>query len=339
MEPQATFRGTSVLVTGGAGFIGSHLADALVEAGAAVTILDDLSTGTRANLASCSAARLIEASILDESALEGALEGAEAVVHLAAIPSVPRSVHEPLRSHAVNATGTLLLLEACRRRSIRRVVYAATASSLGEAGAGPGGGGRPREPQSPYAVAKLAGESYGRVYHALHGVEFVALRFFNVFGPRQRLRGAYSNVIPAFLDAALHRRPATVYGDGTQTREFTCVSDVVRAILLAIRAPSLGGLTIDVGSGRLVSVLELADAIRAATGMPLALRHAAPRPGDLRSVASDPAPARDRLDFAASVGLEAGLAATAAWFRESSAAGPGVGGGRSVLAAGGGAAP
>jgi len=197
-----------VVVTGGAGFIGSHLVDALLAKNHSVTIIDDLSTGSEENLVAASAARFIRASVLDERRLDEALEGANAVFHLAAIPSVLRSIRDPLRSHAVNATGTLMVLEACRRVRISRIVYAASSSAQGDLGNQPRSEWLAGRPRSPYAVAKYAGELYGAIYHTIHGMEVISLRYFNVYGPRQRLRGEYSNVIPAFLAAALRGRPA-----------------------------------------------------------------------------------------------------------------------------------
>lgn len=205
-----------VVVTGGAGFIGSHIAEALLELGYPVTILDDLSTGDPRNLVSarCKGVELVQGSILDEQVVDRALSGADAVFHLAAIPSVPRSIDEPLLSHEVNSTGTLKLLEACRRKGIRRIVYAASTSAQGDLGDRPRSEAISGRPKSPYAVAKFTGELYGYVYHAIHGLEVATLRFFNVYGPRQRLRGAYTSVIPHFLVSGLRGEPVAINGDG-----------------------------------------------------------------------------------------------------------------------------
>lgn len=305
-----------VVVTGGAGFIGSHLTEALLDRGFFVTVLDDLSTGYKSNLAKAHGVRLIIGSILDqEGALRDAMEGADAIFHLAAVASVPRSVKEPLLSHAINSTGTLMVLEEARRAGVKRVVYAASSSAIGDIG------DRPRTetlfamPKSPYAVAKYTGELYGNVYYHIHGLEVVCLRYFNVYGPRQRPRGPYSNVIPAFFKAGLQYAPATIYGDGTQTRDFTYVTDVVRATILALDAKGVAGLTINIGSGRSVSVLELANAVGMALGRSLELRYAPERPEEIRHMRVDPMLAEQLLGFVATAKLQDGLREIAEWFR------------------------
>jgi nucleoside-diphosphate-sugar epimerase len=304
--------GRRLVVTGGAGFIGSHLTEALLGRGDLVTVIDDLSSGFRENLPA--AATFIEGSILDAAILAQGMVGAEGIFHLAAVPSVPRSIREPLLSHAANATGTLMVLEAARCAGVRRVVYAASSSAQGEMGDRPRTETMSGRPRSPYAVAKYSGELYGHVYNDIHGLEVVSLRYFNVYGPRQHLRGAYTNVIPGFLAAALRGTTATVFGDGKQTRDFTFVGDVVRATLLALDAVDARGHTINVGSGRSVTVAELVDEVSAAVGRSLRVTHAPARPEDVRYMQVDGSLADRLLGFTGSVTLSEGLRVTAEWF-------------------------
>jgi UDP-glucose 4-epimerase len=306
---------THVVVTGGAGFIGSHLVDALLAQHYSVTILDDLSTGFEENLADASAARFIAGSVLNEQRLDEALQGADTVFHLAAIPSVPRSIRDPLLSHAVNATGTLMVLEACRRARVSRVVYAASSSAQGELGDRPRSEWLLGRPRSPYAVAKYTGELYGAVYHAIHGIQVVSLRYFNVYGPRQRLRGPYSNVIPSFLAAGLRGRPALIYGDGLQTRDFTYVEDVVQATLLAMNAASAPGNTINVGPGCPVTIRDLANMVGRVLKCSMTIQYAAARAEDVYHMCADQTLARELLGFYPSTAIEDGLRNTAAWLR------------------------
>jgi len=306
-----------VVVTGGAGFIGSHISEALLELGYPVTILDDLSTGDSRNLVSALAkgGELVQGSILDEQVLERALSRADAVFHLAAIPSVPRSIAEPLLSHEVNSTGTLKLLEACRRKGVRRIIYAASTSAQGDLGDRPRSEAISGRPKSPYAVAKFTGELYGYVYYAIHGLEVATLRYFNVYGPRQRLRGAYTSVIPHFLVSGLRGEPVAIYGDGLQTRDFTYVADVVSASILALKSPAAPGRTINVCSGRSIAIRELADIIARVLGVPLSIRFASERAEDVRNVRGDPTLGNELLGFEARTSLEEGISKTAEWFR------------------------
>ncbi|WP_246456543.1 NAD-dependent epimerase/dehydratase family protein [Nocardioides mesophilus] len=221
------------VVTGGAGFIGAHLARTLRERGAKVVVIDDLSSGRLANLSGCDV-EFLEASILDRPMLDTALGGADVVVHLAAIPSVPRSVANPLASHHANATGTLEVLEASRRAGVRQVVLASSSSVYGASAVMPKQEDMPTAPLSPYAVSKLATEAYAIAYHHCYGLDVLPFRFFNVFGPLQPAGHAYAAVIPAFVDAALAGRPLPVQGGGEQTRDFTYVGSVVRVIADAV---------------------------------------------------------------------------------------------------------
>ena len=313
--------GEHVLVTGGAGFIGSHLSEALLARGHRVTVLDDLSTGRAANLAQATGVRLLVGSVVDQETLRQAMSGVSVVFHLAAVPSVPRSVKEPLLSHQANATGTLTVLETARECGVERVVYAASSSAIGEVGDISRTETLAAHPRSPYAVAKYAGELYGRVYWEIHRLPVVSLRYFNVYGPRQHLRGAYSNVIPAFVAAALQGTPATIYGDGTQTRDFTYVADVVHSTLLAAEVQGVAGLTINVGPGNPVSIRSLAEAVAVACGRRLAVDFAPRRPEDVHDMKADTALARQLLGFVPSTPMSEGLAATAAWFAAAYAGG------------------
>lgn len=306
-----------IVVTGGAGFIGSHLTEALLKEGYSVTVIDDLSTGYETNLSRASGADFVNGSILDQTGiLRPAMKDADAVFHLAAIASVPRSVKDPLLSHSVNATGTLMVFDEALRAGVKRVVFASSSSSVGDVGDRPRTESLYAVPQSPYSVAKYSGELYAKVYSHIHPIDIVSLRYFNVFGARQRLRGPYSNIIPVLFEAGYRDSTVTVYGDGEQTRDFTYIDDIVRGNLLALGAEDVAGLTINIGSGRSVSVLYLARAVEKILGRSLKIRHAAQRPEDIRHIRVDSELATAKLGFSAETQLEDGLAATADWFRD-----------------------
>jgi UDP-glucose 4-epimerase len=276
------------VVTGGAGFIGSHLVEALLERGHHVRVVDNFCTGDRANLAGVAAdIELIEADIRDETAVTVAVDGAEVVYHQAALPSVPRSVADPITSHAACATGTLNVLQAARSSGVRRVVYAASSSAYGNSVRLPKRESDPTNPLSPYAVAKLAGEHYCKAFHEVYGLETVRLRYFNVYGPRQSPDSPYAAVIPKFLEAMLANRPPTVYGDGTQSRDFTFVADAVQANLLAAEAPSAPGNVYNVACGERTSLLELIDQINALLGTSIQPVLQPARKGDVQHSQAD----------------------------------------------------
>ncbi|MBI4543851.1 MAG: SDR family oxidoreductase [Gemmatimonadetes bacterium] len=309
------------LVTGGAGFIGSHLAEELVNAGHRVVVLDDFSTGTRENLATVlEALELVEGSIVDPEVCARASAGADVVFHQAALPSVPRSVREPHTTHEVNATGTLNLLVAARDAGVRRVVYAGSSSAYGNAPELPKREDMEAAPLSPYAASKLAGEMYCRAFYEAYGLETVVLRYFNVFGPRQDPASQYAAVVPRFVSAALAGAPPVIYGDGEQTRDFTFVANVVRANLQAAAAAGVGGEIFNIASGERISVNELWRRIRELTGAELEPVHEPPRAGDVRdSLASlDKA---ERLDYQPAVGLSEGLERTIEFFAAAPARG------------------
>jgi UDP-glucose 4-epimerase len=307
----------TALVTGGAGFIGSHLVDALAGAGYRVTVLDNLSTGSLANLeAAAGRVRLVQADLRDPDAVADAVAGCEVVFHLAAVVSVPKTTEDPLGSAAVNETGSLLLLEAARVARVRRVVFASSSAVYGDEPTLPKREEMPPKPLSPYAVQKLAVEHYLKVYNDLFGLESVSLRFFNVFGPRQDPSSPYSGVISIFMARAMDGTPPTLHGDGSQTRDFVFVGDVVDGLIAAAGAADAPGRVFNIGTGGGVSIRRLWEVIALISGSTSDPAYGPKRAGDVpHSVAAVDA-AREVLDFAPRVGLEQGLELTLAWFRE-----------------------
>jgi nucleoside-diphosphate-sugar epimerase len=306
-----------VLVTGGAGFVGSHLVEGLVGSGYRVRVLDDLATGSRANLDHLAGdIELREESILDPEALRRAMDGIEVVFHEAAIPSVPRSVRNPAMSNEVNVTGTLNVLIAARDAGVRRLIYAGSSSAYGATSAvAESPDGRrvetmPTLPMSPYAVAKLAGEHYCQVFAQIYGLETVCLRYFNVFGPRQDPKSEYAAVIPRFITALMDGRPLTIFGDGTQSRDFTYVANVVAANLLAMSAPSVSGETFNIGCGRQTSLNELARQLGEIAGAPPRIDYMPARSGDVPCSLADISKARSLLGYEPAVSLATGLRRT-----------------------------
>ena len=312
------------LVTGGAGFIGSHIATALAERGERVRVLDDLSTGRRENLeqlnpgafGSGSAVELFEGDISDPRAAREACAGVRAVFHEAAQVSVPQSVQDPERSYEINVIGTLRLLEAARAKGVERFVFAASSAAYGDALELPKRESMPTQPLSPYASGKIAGEHLLAVWGRLYGLRTVSLRYFNIFGPRQADDSPYTGVIAIFAKALLEGRQATIYGDGEQTRDFTYVANVVAANLAAADRDLPPGLVLNVGTGRRITINELYAAMAELTGMPAEPLHAPARTGDvLHSVAALEL-AEQHLGYRPAVGWRAGLAETVAWYRE-----------------------
>ena len=307
------------LVTGGAGFIGSHLAGRLLAEGAGVRVFDNFSTGSLANLpaAEASAGRLeiIRGDIRDLAALERAAVGVTAIFHQAAMRSVPRSVADPVGANENNVTGTVQVFEAARRAGVRRVVYASSSSVYGDRPELPKREDQVPAPMSPYAVSKVAGEQYGQVWHRLYGVETVGLRYFNVFGPRQDPASEYAAVIPKFILWGLRGEPLEVHGDGRQSRDFTYIDNVVDANLLAARAPDVAGELFNVGCGERTSLLEIAERLEKIFGRPLARRHTPLRAGDVPHTLADVAKGKRLLGYAPLVGFDEGLARTVQYFR------------------------
>jgi UDP-glucose 4-epimerase len=310
------------LITGGAGFIGSHLATALRARGDRVRILDDLSSGRRDNLAhlevgapgSGAAVELWQADVTASEALVAACEGADGVFHEAAQVSVPQSVANPLRSYEVNATGTLRVLEACRRQGVRRVVLAASSAAYGETAELPKVETMPPSPLSPYAAGKVAAEHLLAVYGHLHGLRTVSLRYFNVFGPRQADDSPYTGVIALFARALLENRRPTIFGDGEQTRDFTYVDNVVRANLLAMERDVPPGSVINVGAGESITINQLYRAMAERLGSRLEPLYAPARAGDVRHSLASLERARALLGYEPAVGWREGLAATVDWY-------------------------
>jgi len=307
---------TRVLVTGGGGFIGSHLVDALLEAGHEVRVLDNFATGDRRNLLHVAGdVEIVEGDLRSFERTLRATRGCEVVFHQAALPSVPRSVQDPLTSSSVNVTGTLNVLLSARDTGARRVVFASSSSVYGGTPAEVKREDLPVAPLSPYGVSKYSGEAYCVSFANVYGLETVALRYFNVFGPRQSPISEYAAVIPAFFSSALLGEEPTIYGDGLQCRDFTYVENVVQANLLAAEADGVSGEVFNVGCGSRISVLQLLDAIaEIAAGEPIAARHAEARPGDVRVAIADISKAEERLGYTPAVDLAQGLARVHEYF-------------------------
>lgn len=307
------------LVTGGAGFIGSHLVDALTAQGKRVRVLDDFSTGLRGNLAHHgNKIEIVEGSLTDPNAVAKAVNAARVVFHLGALASVARSVETPLVSHAACATGTLHVLDAARNAGVQRVVYAASSSAYGGASSQDGQTeDTPLKALSPYAAAKLAGELYMQAFTATYGLETVRVRFFNIFGPRQRADSPYSGVIALFIAAMTAGKAPVVHGDGLQSRDFTYVANAVQALLKAADAPTRAvGEVYNVGTGSSISVLDLVAALNRLLGANLTATHATARAGDVRFSKADISRTRRDLGYAPDVTFEEGLRKTLQWYRE-----------------------
>jgi len=306
-----------VLVTGGAGFIGSHLTDALVERGDEVVVLDNLSTGKRANLAGVlDRIRLVEASITDLPAVMDCCVGVDTVFHQAALASVPRSVNDPIASNETNVSGTLNVLWAAKGCGVRRVVYAASSSAYGDTEALPKREDMPANPLSPYAVNKYVGELYCAVFDRLYGLSTVGLRYFNVFGPRQDPQSQYAAVVPIFITRLLRGEAPLIHGDGEQSRDFTYIRNVVAANLLAAAAPRTDGQTVNIACGERISLNDLFARLRALVGSDLSPVHGPARAGDVKHSQADIAAAGRLLGFRPEVAFDDGLRETVAWYRE-----------------------
>ncbi len=304
---------TKYLVTGGAGFIGSHLAAAIRARGDAVVILDNFSTGKRANLPK--GTELLEGSITDMAVCRRAVEGVDHVFHEAALPSVPRSIEDPLSTHRVNTTGTLNMLVAARDAAVKRFVFASSSSVYGETPELPKVETMPCAPCSPYAITKYVGEQYCRAFHRLYGLETVCLRYFNVFGPRQDPDSAYAAVIPLFLRRLCRGESPVFFGDGSQSRDFTFVANVVQANLAACAAPPEAcGEVFNCASGNRVTVRDTADALQRLLGTDIPIKKAPGRPGDIRHSHADMSKARAVLGYAPPVSFEDGLKETVRWY-------------------------
>jgi nucleoside-diphosphate-sugar epimerase len=308
-----------VVVTGGAGFIGSHIASALSASGARVRVLDDLSTGHRENLDEIGGdVDFIQGSVADQNVLLKALDGAELIFHEAAIPSVPRSVAEPTQTHIASVDGTFSLLLAARDRNVRRVVYAASSSAYGDQPTLPKSEQMAPDPLSPYAVAKLVGEYYCQVFTRVYGLETVSLRYFNVFGPRQDPGSQYSGVVSRFISALFGNERPVIYGDGEQSRDFTYIDNVVAANLSAASSTGAVGKVINVANGQRVTLNELLAELKELTGkQDVTAEYLEPRVGDVRHSLADITMARELLGYESKVDLREGLKRTIEWWKTS----------------------
>jgi nucleoside-diphosphate-sugar epimerase len=303
------------LVTGGAGFIGSNTIDELVRGGHDVVALDDLSTGKEANLAQVrTKIKLIKDSITNLDALREACRGVDCVIHLAAQTSVPRSVKDPIETNLINVNGTLNVLVAARDAKVKRVVFACSCAVYGKTDVLPIRESAALTPISPYGLSKQVGEAYGRVFQELYGLEFVSLRYFNVFGPRQDPGSPYSGVLSVFNAALLGGTQPTVYGDGEQSRDFVYVENVVEAILLASEAKGAPGLAINIGAGNRYTLNQTLALLEKITGRPARAKYAAPREGDIRDSQADIGLAQEALGYHPRIVFEKGLKRTWEWF-------------------------
>jgi nucleoside-diphosphate-sugar epimerase len=307
------------LVTGGAGFIGSHLSEEIARRGHRVRVADSLITGKRTNLDHIPGVEFMEGDLAELEFAKKAAEGCDYVLHQAAIPSVPRSVKDPITSNRANVDATLNMLVAARDAGVKRLVFAASSSAYGDTPTLPKHEQMPTNPLSPYALQKVVGEQYLQMFTKLYKLETVSIRYFNVFGPRQDPTSPYSGVISVFATALLENRSPKIYGDGKQTRDFTYVANVVDGVLRACDAPNASGEVINVATGGRISLNDLFYAMRDVVGGNLEPTYAEPRQGDVRDSQADIRKAKDLLGYTPSVSFEDGLARTIAWYRSAGA--------------------
>jgi nucleoside-diphosphate-sugar epimerase len=302
------------LVTGGAGFIGSHLTEALLARRRSVRVLDDFSSGRREFLPDHPNLQVLAGDLRDSALLERAVTGVDVIFHQAALRSVPKSIDDPFAYHDVNVTGTMRLLLAARAAGVRRLVFASSSAVYGNQPVLPLREDMRPQPISPYGASKLIGEHYCANFALHYGLETVSLRYFNVFGPRQDPQSEYAAVVARFIQAALRGEPLEVHGDGKQTRDFTYVANVVEANLAAAEAPGVGGEVFNVACGDRLSVLDIARGIEEILGRRLSARHTPPRAGDVRDTQADVTRARERLRYTPSISFTEGLRRTVAAF-------------------------
>jgi nucleoside-diphosphate-sugar epimerase len=318
----------SVLVTGGSGFIGSHLVEALLQRGASVRVLDNLTTGHRANLAGALAhpeglgtVTFIAGDITDRKTVKDAVKGVEYVLHQAALPSVQRSVEDPVTSNLVNVEGTLNVLVAARETRVRRVVYASSSSVYGDSPQLPKVESMPTNALSPYAVSKLAAEAYCRAFTRVYGLETVSLRYFNVFGPRQDPNSLYAAVLPRFIEALLAKKPPVIYGDGMQSRDFTYIENVVQANLLALDAVGVGGETFNIACGESINLKAVLQYLAEFSNQVVEPEYQAPRAGDVKHSLADISKAERMLGYRPVIPFREGLKRTFEFLRQRRASG------------------
>ena len=305
------------VVTGGAGFIGSHIVEELLLRNEKVAIIDNFSTGKRDNVKPFEGtAEIIDTDLADAKNLAQIIKDADYVIHQAAIPSVPKSIIDPVKSHHANVNGTLQLLVACREAGVKRVVYASSSSLYGDSPTLPKHEGMMPNPLSPYGAQKLFAEMYCQVFTKAYGLETVSLRYFNVFGPRQDATSQYSGVLALFIPAVLQGRRPTIYGDGEQSRDFTYVKNVVEANLLACRAPGVGGQVFNVACGDRITVNSMLQQINKITGKDISPVYAEARAGDIKHSQADVRLAKERIGYHAKVSFEEGLRNTIDWYRQ-----------------------
>jgi len=309
------------LVTGGAGFIGSHLCEELIRRGERVRVVDSLITGKRENLAHLPQVEFLQGDLADIDVARRAVQGIEYVLHQAAIPSVPRSVEDPVTSNRANIDASLSVLVAARDAGVRRVVYAGSSSAYGNSETLPKVETMPTAPLSPYALQKLVAEQYCQMFTSLYGFETVTIRYFNVFGPRQDPSSPYSGVISLFISSVCEDRRPTIYGDGEQTRDFTYVANVVDGVLRACHAPGASGEIINVATGGRISLQQLFETVKRKVGSQLEPIYSEPRAGDVRDSQADIGKAERLLGYTPSVSFDDGLGRTVAWYREAMVAG------------------
>lgn len=309
----------NVLVTGGAGFIGSNLTEALLQRGHFVRILDDFSTGKRENLIFDKAypsPEVIKGDIREFSTCQKAVKGIEYVFHQAALPSVQRSIEDPETSNAINVGGTLNILLAAREEKVKRVIYASSSSVYGDTPTLPKHEEMPPDPLSPYALQKYIGEQYCRLFYQLYGLDTISLRYFNIFGPKQDPNSLYSAVIPKFIDALLQGRPPIIFGDGEQSRDFTYIENVVQANLLAMSAEHLHGEAINIACGKRISLNQLLNVLKEILGSKLSPIYQEPRQGDVKHSLADIRKGKEILNYEPAVGIEIGLEKTVEFFQK-----------------------
>jgi nucleoside-diphosphate-sugar epimerase len=309
---------SKVLVTGGAGFIGSNLTESLLKRRHFVRVLDDFSTGKRENLIfgkEYPSLEILEGDIRDLRTCKKAIKGVEYIFHQAALPSVQRSVEDPGTSNAINVGGTLNILLAAKEEGVKRVIYASSSSVYGDTPTLPKREEMPPHPLSPYALQKYIGEQYCRLFYQLYGLDSVSLRYFNIFGPKQDPNSVYSAVIPRFIDALIHDRPPVIYGDGEQSRDFTFIENVVQANLLAMSAGHLRGEAMNIACGKRISLNQLLKILKKILGSKLAPIYQEPRKGDVRHSLADIRKSKKSINYMPKVGTEEGLNKTVEFFQ------------------------